>query len=94
MPVKGPFLERLKLSGYKSIREAELEFTKLNVLFTRSSQTANGTLLEEVGVVRFISSADDPIKGILDAFFKGPSDIHRIRMMPGDRNAQSYPWPR
>ena len=27
-----PFLERLKLSGYKSIREAELELTKLNVL--------------------------------------------------------------
>lgn len=27
-----PFLERLQLSGYKSIREADLEFTKLNVL--------------------------------------------------------------
>ena len=27
-----PFLERLKLSGYKSIREAEIEFTRLNVL--------------------------------------------------------------
>ena len=27
-----PFLERLKLTGYKSIREAELDFTKLSVL--------------------------------------------------------------
>jgi predicted ATPase len=30
--VARPFLERLKLSGYKSIREAEIEFTRLNVL--------------------------------------------------------------
>lgn len=27
-----PFLERLRLTGYKSIQEADLEFTKLNVL--------------------------------------------------------------
>ena len=33
-----PFLERLELSGYKSIRGAALEFTKLNVLIG-----ANGT---------------------------------------------------
>ena len=32
MTERRPFLERLKLSGYKSIREAELDFTKLNVL--------------------------------------------------------------
>ncbi len=32
MPVNRSVLERLKLSGYKSIREAEIEFSRLNVL--------------------------------------------------------------
>lgn len=37
MTEKRPFLERLKLSGYKSIREADLEFTRLNVLIGANS---------------------------------------------------------
>ena len=32
MPANRPFLERLKLSGHKSIRETEIEFARLNVL--------------------------------------------------------------
>ena len=56
-----PFLERLKLSGYKSIREAELEFTKLNVLIG-----ANGA--GKSNLVSFFSLLSAALDGKLDDY--------------------------
>ncbi|MGA2034481.1 MAG: AAA family ATPase [Thermoguttaceae bacterium] len=56
-----PFLERLKLSGYKSIREAELEFTKLNVLIG-----ANGA--GKSNLVSFFSLLPAALDEKLDAY--------------------------
>jgi predicted ATPase len=56
-----PFLERLKLSGYKSIREAEVEFTKLNVLIG-----ANGA--GKSNLASYFSMLAAALDGKLDAY--------------------------
>jgi predicted ATPase len=54
-------LERLKLSGYKSIREAEIEFTKLNVLIG-----ANGA--GKSNLVSFFSLLSAALDGTLNHY--------------------------
>lgn len=61
MAEKRPFLERLQLSGYKSIREADLEFAKLNVLIG-----ANG--VGKTNLVSFFSFLPAALDGRLDAY--------------------------
>ena len=56
-----PFLERLKLTGYKSIREAELDFTKLNVLIG-----ANGA--GKSNLVSFFSFLPAALNAKLDGY--------------------------
>ena len=54
-------MERLKLSGYKSIREAEIEFTRLNVLIG-----ANGA--GKSNLVSFFSLLPAALDGKLDGY--------------------------
>jgi len=56
-----PFLERLKLTGYKSIREAELEFTGINVLIG-----ANGA--GKSNLASFFSFLSAALDGKLDDY--------------------------
>ncbi len=56
-----PFLERLRLSGYKSIREADVEFTRLNVLIG-----ANGA--GKSNLVSFFSLLSAALDARLDGY--------------------------
>ncbi len=61
MAEKRPFLERLKLTGYMSIREAEIELTKLNVLIG-----ANGA--GKSNLVSFFSLLPAALDAKLDSY--------------------------
>ena len=71
MAEQRPFLERLQLSGYKSIRDAELEFTKLNVLIG-----ANG--VGKSNLVSFFSLLPAALDAKLDGYvgrYGGPNAL-------------------
>ena len=84
MAQKRPFLERLKLSGYKSIREADLEFTKLNVLIG-----ANGA--GKTNLVSFFSFLPAALDGRLDAYVGRHGGPNALLYFGAKRTAKS-PW--
>lgn len=61
MPPERPFIERLVLSGYKSIQRAEIDFSKLNVLIG-----ANGA--GKSNLVSFFALLRAALDGKLDGF--------------------------
>jgi predicted ATPase len=61
MPEEKPFVERLELSGYKSIRQAAIDFTRLNVLIG-----ANGS--GKSNLVSFFSYLRVALDGRLDGY--------------------------
>ena len=62
---------------YTALPSATPKYRQLTIYFVDSKRLEAGLIPPEAGVTRYILSTDDPIRAVLDAYFRGPGSVEK-----------------